>query len=453
MNRLSRTLGLLALCAGFAGAETIEERVKALEEKLAVKEESEGTPPEPGSPAAQALSKKIDVFFSDGLKYKSGDGNLEGTIGGRVIWHARLYSNMNERQKVDTFDFRQVKIYLQGKIWKDWTYKVEASTTGATFALDDGYVGFEHFHFAKLQVGQFKAPMSLEELTSTRFIDLPERSSLNRLVPAREVGIQLHGEIFEKILGYALFLTNGNGRNGPDENSDKDIVGRVWFRPLATQESDWIKNLHVALSYSQGRRDLKNNTLPYTFSDPMTRTTFANIGPKGSSVKFDESRYRFQAELYWLFGPASVKAEFIRTSDGYTDLSAGDHDHTHIMAYFVSASCLLTGDQKTWDRIRPNKPLFGGGGGIGAIEVVARFSRFEFNRDIFDDGVLDIETSARRTDEYAIGVNWFPNANTRLSIAYVHEEFKGDAHTEPLVIAGRREDGVDMFIFRVQIDF
>jgi len=296
MNRLSRTLGLFAILAGFAGAETIEERVKALEEKLKLQED-EGEAPAPGSPAAEAMSKQIDVFFNEGLKFKSKDGNFEGTIGGRVIWHARLYSNMNERQKIDTFDFRQVKLYMQGKLWKDWTFKVEAATTGSSFSLDDGYVGWEHFYFAKAQVGQFKAPMSLEELTSTRFIDLPERSLLNRLVPAREVGIQAHGDIIQKMLGYALFLTNGNGRNGPDENSDKDIIARAWFRPFATMESDWIKNLHVAVSASGGRRDLAAGVLPYTFSDPMTRTTYANRGGAEARSSLTRAGTAFRASF------------------------------------------------------------------------------------------------------------------------------------------------------------
>ncbi|MEK7466999.1 MAG: porin [Planctomycetota bacterium] len=451
MKRLSRTLGLFAILAGFAGAETMEERVKALEEKLKLKEEDEGEAPAPGSPAAEAASKAIDVFFNEGFKFKSKDGNFSGHIGGRVIWHARLFSNMNERQKVDTFAFRQVKLEMSGKLWKDFAFKVQLNTTGSSVALDDGIVGFERFYFAKLHIGQFKAPMSLEELTTTRFIDLPERSVLNRLVPAREVGLMLFGEPFEKIVGYQIMLANGNGRNGPDENSDKDIIARAYLRPFATMESDFIKNLHIAVSGSAGRRDVAAGVLPYTFSDPMTATTFANRGSAGASFKFDENRYRLQAELAWLFGPASFKAEWLRTSDRFTDLNAGDHNRTNIHSYYVSASVLLTGEMKTWDRIRPNKPLFGGG--VGAIEIAARFSKLWFDRDIFDDGVLNRDTSAKEVYEYAIGVNWYPNMHTRVSVAYVHEQYRSEAHTESLVLAGTREDGVDMFIFRAQIDF
>lgn len=166
-------LGLWILSAAAAGAQTLEERVQVLEKHL---EGGDGEAPDPGSPAAQALSKKIEVFFSEGLKFRSGDSNFEAHIGGRVIFHGRFFNSENERGKRDTFGFRQVKLNMQGRIWQDWTFKVELSTTGTPVALDDGYVGFEKWTWLKLWAGQFKAPQSLEELTSTRFIDLPERS-------------------------------------------------------------------------------------------------------------------------------------------------------------------------------------------------------------------------------------------------------------------------------------
>ncbi|NUN47960.1 MAG: hypothetical protein HUU15_03920 [Candidatus Brocadiae bacterium] len=445
-------LGLWILSAAAAGAQTLEERVQVLEKHL---EGGDGEAPDPGSPAAQALSKKIEVFFSEGLKFRSGDSNFEAHIGGRVIFHGRFFNSENERGKRDTFGFRQVKLNMQGRIWQDWTFKVELSTTGTPVALDDGYVGFEKWTWLKLWAGQFKAPQSLEELTSTRFIDLPERSCLNRLVQGRDVGLMVHGEPVEKLLGYQVMLANGNGRNGPDENSDKDVFTRVWVRPLATAlpDSRWFRNLHFGASVNYGRRDLAANTLPYTFQSIFNQTTFANAGAALPSIKFDDSRWRYAGEFAWLFGPGSIKAEYLRTNDQFTNLNNGTHHHTHITSYVVSATVLVTGEDKTWDRIRPDRPLFGSAGGFGAVELAARFGRFEFNRDMLDKGYLDRDTSARVVDEVAVGINWFPNMNTRVSVAYAYEKYRSDAHTDPILISGRRKDHCDVFLFRVQVDF
>src|SRR5687767_4778712 len=166
MKGLRGAWAVLALVGGIASAQSIEERVKALEEKL-----EEGQSPEPGSPAALAAGKKIDVFFNEGIKFKSADGNIDAHLGGRVILHWRNFIYHNDRVQKDTFAFRQVKLHLQGKIWKDWEFKVELATTGAATVLDDGYVGFVHWKQLQIRAGQFKAPFSLEELTSTRFID------------------------------------------------------------------------------------------------------------------------------------------------------------------------------------------------------------------------------------------------------------------------------------------
>ena len=451
MKNVKGTLVMWALLAGFAGAQTtVEDRLKALEEKI---ESGSGEAPEPGSPAAMAAGKKIDVFFKEGIYMKSADGNIDAHLGGRVIVHWRNFIYNNERNQVDTFAFRSVKFQLEGKIWKDFEFKVELNTTGTPVALDDGFVGMIHWKALQIRVGQFKAPFSLEELTSTRFIDLPERSPMNRLVPAREVGIMVHGTLADKILGYGLMLSNGNGKNGPDENSDKDLTGRVWFRPAGTAESDYIKNLHFGVGFTAGRRDGKAATAPYTFSDPFTGTTFATLGTDAGSVKFDENRYRTNAELAWLFGPASIKAEYTRTNDQYTELDSDHHHHAHFTGYYVSATWLVTGEMKTWDRIRPNKPLFGSAGGIGAIELAFRYSEFQINRGLVDSGYFNKGTTAREVHEYAAGVNWFPNANVRMSVSYAYINYSSDEHTEPLVIGGERKDHEDVLLVRFQVDF
>jgi phosphate-selective porin OprO/OprP len=452
MSRTNAVLLAWLVTGGIAAAQSLEERVKALE--LKIEEQGGAAAPEPGSPAAQALGKKIDVFFAEGIKFKSADGNLDAHLGGRVVVHYRGFQYHNERVQRDGFTFRQVKLHLAGKLWKDWEFKVELNTTGASVALDDGYVGLVRWKFLQIRVGQFKAPFSLEELTSTRFIDLPERSPMNRLTPARELGIMVHGEIVEKIFGYGLMASNGNGRNGPDENSDKDLTLRVWVRPLGTNESEWIKNLHFAFNGSVGRRDQAANTAPYTFSDPMTGTTFASLGGDAPSVKFDEDRYRYGGEFAWLFGPGSIKAEYIRTTDQYTNLDGfKDHSHMHFTAYYASATWLVTGETKTWDRIRPDKPLFGSGGGFGAIEIAARYSEFQINKEEMDSGYFNRGTSARRVREYCAGVNWFPNMNTRITVAYAYINYWGEEHTEPLVVSGKRIDHEDVLLVRVQIDF
>lgn len=450
MNRLSRTLGLLALCAGLARAESIEDRVRALEEKMKLKEESEGSAPEPGSPAA-AGSNRIDVFFKNGLQAKSQDGNFELKIGGRVIVHYREYLRHSERISRDNFAFREVKLDLKGKIWKDFGFRVEINGSGnSAFVVDDGYLSWERWSFLKLKVGQFKAPFSIEQTTSTLFIDMPERGPSDRLVPGYELGAMVHGEIVEKVLEYNLMVANGTLK-AAENNSDKDFYARLQLRPFARMESDFIKGVHLAIAGNWGKRGLATGTMPYTYSAPSTQTPFVANGPRAGQVRFDQDRYRFDAEAAWLFGPAAVKAEFLRTRDTYR-FRGENKSITNHTAFFVTASCFLTGEDKNWDRPNVKKPLFGSGGGFGAVELVARYSRFKMGDDLFRDGVLSRRNSAKYVEEYAGCVNWYPNANVRLSVMYAWLNYTGD-NVNPVVVNGKRFDHEDVIIVRAQIDF
>ncbi|NUN47825.1 MAG: hypothetical protein HUU15_03225 [Candidatus Brocadiae bacterium] len=441
---------VLLLLSALVSAEesTLEERVRRLEEGAAGRDGS--LAPEPGRSAAGG--SQVDVFFRESLKFQSEDGNFDGSIGGQVQVAYRSYIHNNERIQSDTVSLRKVQLRLSARLFKDWEVALQpTSSNSGAFTLDDAYVGFARWHFLKLRVGQFKAPFSLEQNTSDRFIDLPERSVADRLTPGREVGAMIHGEPIEKILSYGLMVSNGTGKAAFDENSDKDLSARVYVRPLATTENEWLKGLHIGVAGTFGRRDLRSGVLPYTFTVPMTLTTFATAGPNAPAVKFNEKRARLGAELAWCFGPASVKAEYMRTRDKYTvDGPDPDHSHANITAAHVWATVLLTGETKTFDRIRPKSPLFGGG--FGALELAVRWAHWRFDREWFEDGILSRTGSAREIDEYGFGINWYPVTNVRISLAYEWIEYDGDTEN-PLRVNGRSFDDEDVLILRVSVDF
>ena len=436
----------LAMLAVSADAEekSVEERVTALEERL-------GAP----APAAGAAGRDvIETFFKDGLQLRAASGDLEAHIGGTFVFYGRFFIRNNERVQSDTFQIRQARIVIEGKLFNDWEFRVQpTASNGGNFALDDGYLGLVRWGWLKVRVGQFKAPFGMEQLTLDPYTDFPERSLADRLVPSREIGIMVHGEPVAKVLSYAVMLSNGTGRSSTDENSDKDLTARAWVRPGATSESDWIKGLHFGLAGTYGRQDKSAGVLPYSYSELMTGTTFAVAGPNAAAAKFDRSRIRFAAEFAWLWGPVGLKAEYIRTRDKYTVTGPDRHQtHTNHSAGYVNATVLVTGDAKTWERVRPGKPLFGEKGGIGALEIAARWSRFRIQDDLFDDGILDPARSAQEADEYALGVNWYPNSCVRVTAAYALVVYNGDP-IRPVVIDGRRIDDEDVILVRIQVDF
>jgi phosphate-selective porin OprO and OprP len=107
-----------------------------------------------------------------------------------------------------------------------------------TPAILDANIEYEFCKPAKIRVGQFLVPFSLENVTGTSDVDMINRAQPEeKLVPGRDnasqgrdVGIAVFGNY--SIVEYTVAIVNGPGINKSDTNSHKDLVGRVVVHPL-----------------------------------------------------------------------------------------------------------------------------------------------------------------------------------------------------------------------------
>src|SRR4029077_513506 len=88
----------------------------------------------------------------------------------------------------------------------------------------------------QLQAGKFKTTVGLEQLLSDRDLGLNERSKATDLVPNRDMGFELHGDLFGGIASYAAGIFNGVGdarnSNNADIENNKAFAGRMFFQPF-----------------------------------------------------------------------------------------------------------------------------------------------------------------------------------------------------------------------------
>jgi len=90
--------------------------------------------------------------------------------------------------------------------------------------------------------------------------------------------------------------------------------------------------------------------------------------------------------------------------------------------WYASATWLVTGEQKK-DTTEPQRPFLRGG--IGAIEIGARFERLAASSNGVNDGSFASPRSAwvmpRADDVWTGGVNWYWNDYVRLQANVMHE--------------------------------
>jgi phosphate-selective porin OprO/OprP len=180
---------------------------------------------------------------------KSADENFRIEFGGRL---QADYAGAEDGARTlagdklaSQFLVRRARFEVDGLLYRWIGFKLEADFTEGV-SLKDAYLDLRFFPELRFRAGQFKVPFSLEELTSSRFIDFVERSLVNELAPARDRGVMLYGDLMGGAVSYFLGGFNGTGEDTSDNNSDKDLAARLAFTPFRASDSFWLKGLQLA---------------------------------------------------------------------------------------------------------------------------------------------------------------------------------------------------------------
>ncbi len=380
---------------------------------------------------AESAPSELTGRFKDGFSWESGDKQNAISVNGRIHADYRQFSEnscavpsgsapgtacaANDRA-ANTFDVRRAYIGIQGRIAADWTFDVTADVaqTGAP-QLDVAWINWGAYKSVQLRAGQFKMPMSLEEQTSSRFIDFQERSLVNGLVPAKERGLMLHGTPATGVF-YGIAASNGAGKNKNESSSTsdgKDVIGRIGMNVAElTGNKDLV--LHAAVAYSDGTANGTTDA-PYTARTEARGLEFFAV-PAAATTKIERTRKQAETSVAW--NQFKLQGEWIKANYATTTF---DRD---IDVYYAEAMWLITGEKYAdayrngaYGAIKPNRPFKKGADGWGAWEVGVRYTDF----DAGDFPV--VAGQSNQADATTVGLKWIPNTNTRVYLNYVQTRF------------------------------
>ena len=403
----------------------------------------------------------LELYFKDGLRFRSKDGVFEGRIGGRFIGHYRTVFDRPDdgaaplRSVPDAFFIRQIRFETEGLYKKEWGYKVQVDfltgqfnqpagtgPSNVTGTLRDGFVEWRRHPEFMVRLGQFFETISVEDASSTRFIDFAERSVMNRLLPGRELGLEARGTLFDGRLSYFAMLSNGNallndqGRSVTDSNDEKELSALVHLRPFAAGESPWLKGLRLSVGGSVTDQD----DLPsQNFDLISTELSIQYLDSTAGGPSIDGLRWRLVPQIAWPIGPFALRAELLLRKD---ELAEGAPESAiESRGYYVSGSCILTGEDKVLDdRVVPT-------GDWGAVEVLARYAHLKAE-NVFDAGLALPAGNSDEVRSVTVGANWWVTRNVRLTLNLVRETY-----ADELQFDNRTEEAFWGILFRGQVDF
>lgn len=330
-----------------------------------------------------------------------------------------------------TSEIRRVFLGFDGKIPGGFSYRVEADFAGGGAELTDVYMTYGQGPLS-VTVGHIRHFTSLEDVTSDLFTSFTERAAF---VPAfgfeRRVGLGVQYKGKQILAQAGVFGDNANDLLN-DANNSISADGRLIWMPK-------FGGTQLHLGGSAHIRDFNDQSPTARYrARPFAHTTDVRLIDTGNIDATGERGYGLEA--------AVISGPFHAAGEGFwqTMKRPGFTDPTFFGGYAEVGMAVTPGDSRSYkdgafDRLKPSRSI--ADGGIGAIEINARYDHLDLN----DAGIV-----GGRQKAALIGLVWAPIDYVRITANYgklwIYEARIPTAD-------GDRSYKADTFGLRTQLDF
>lgn len=438
--------------------EALKQQIQELDQKVRVLERKREL--DQDTSAEKAKTTPVISAGANGFSLRSADTNFVLKIRGYIQADARFYPNDNKSgTSNDTFLMRRVRPIIEGTVYDKYDYRVMmdfgtgiTSSTGNNGFLQDAYVNARFLPEFQLQAGKFKEPVGLERLQSGANLLFVERAYPTQLVPNRDVGVQLQGDISDGVLSYAAGVFNGVNDGGSDDietaDDEKDVAARLFAHPFKKTSIEPLQKFGIGIAGTYGNQEGALRT----FVSPGQQCIFGYRSGAGTAaapnVAADGDHWRLVPQFYYYWKSLGVYGEYAISEQklSRTAGAAPVFGTINNQAWSVSTSYILTGEENSFKPLVPKHPFSFNGGGWGAWEVAAQLSQLKVDDAAFPL-FADRATSASKATSWGVGLNWYLNKNVKLNLDYEQTDF-ADGDKTPLTAKGEQA-----VLGRVQLSF
>jgi phosphate-selective porin OprO/OprP len=405
-----------------AKVEELDQQVRILNRLREISTDSAAT-------AAQSR-QSVTANAKEGFTFKSADGNYSLRLRGYIQGDSRFYVNSDAVSAVDNMLIRRARPILEATVGRYFDFRLMPDFGGTTVQIYDAYWEGKFAPQFTVRAGKFKPPLGLERLQSAADLMFAERGLPSNLVPSRDIGLQIAGDISDGLFAYQVGVFNGvpdlaNG--GDDLSNSKDFAGRVFVQPF---QSGSFRPLGLGLAGSTGfeRANPTTTGLP-TYRTPGQQTLFrytTSTTTPTSSVFADGKRTRISPQAYFYTGSLGLLGEYVISKNEV--MKAGALAELEHKAWQAEGSFFLTGEKNSFKNPMPKKPFDLKEGGFGAIELVARYGELDLDPASFPT-FASLTSSVQNAKAWGLGLNWHFTRQVKVMVDYEHTTFTGGAAT------------------------
>ncbi|HEX9047583.1 MAG TPA: porin [Verrucomicrobiae bacterium] len=455
LTLLTGLTGITVASSAFAASDTeveqLMKRIDELDQKVRILEREREI--DQDDAAAKAKAQPKIVIGGSGVNIVSGDTNFVVQLHGVAQLDSRTFFADGGNNGNDGFLLRRARPILSGTVFHDFDYNFTPDFGGSTVQIQDAYVNYRYNAPLQVQAGKFKSPVGLEILQSDPNTLFNERSLVSDLLPNRDLGVELHGDIVGGAISYALGVFNGaTDYNGATVNTsfqdDKSFAGRLFFQPWKNSDLRALRGLGFGVGGSYMANHPATNaatglTSGYTTDGQQKFFTY------GSGVNANGAQWRVSPQAYYYYGPFGLIAEYA-ISDQQVALLKKSADLQNT-GWEVAGSWVLTGEDASYNGVTPRHPFDPRSGYWGAWQLVARYAALDVDSKAFTRGFANSAKSADDANEWSVGLNWYLNRNIRANLSYSHTTFHGFTGKAAPGVAPAQSENV--LFSRIQLAF
>ncbi len=363
----------------------------------------------------------VTAGFDGGFSIQSENGDNRLAFG-MVAQTDGRFALGDAQPIIDTFTLRKIRPTFTGRIAKYFDFKFMPDFGSGTTVVQDAYFDTRFSTKFRVRVGKDKTPIGYELLISDAYLWFPERSLASSLVPNRDIGVQVQGDLARGKVAYSAGVFNGipDGSSSTtelDTNNGKDLAGRVLVQPFRRATAPGALNgFGFQIGGSTGTQ---TGALP-TFKTSVQQTYFSYASTAAASG----TRTRVSPSVFYYLKSFGAFGEYMRSTQAVTK-STTTADVTNT-GWDVNASWLLTGEAASAAMVRPAHEFDPANHHWGALQLLARYSELMVDQNAFDLA-LAASTASRAAHQFTAAANWYPSAFIKFYLTYENTTFAGGA--------------------------
>lgn len=356
-------------------------------------------------------------FFKDKeLPIEFSNEDISFTVNGQYLRDYRYYFE-NNSDLDSTAVTRAARVPMKFSYQNSSvTFVPELSEANGTEEIFDLFFTQKFNENINFRVGKVKLPITLEWTQSIADISFVERLYPTYLLPARDVGAYIFGELFNKKLEYfsGIFYgtTDMNNRNS-DVDDNKDFKSKLIYKPL--------DKLGVGLGFAYGKREGKasNTNLPSYRSMGQQRIFSYNNG-----VVANGDNIRVIPQAYYSFDSYRIMAEYVYGTSEVLNLNNNTSASLNHSAYSIIFSHAITGEEMNFlGKIKPRKKFSFKTGNYGAFIANLAITGTKLDESSFA-GFATAANSVEQAETIVFGLDWIINSNLKLKTQLNLTEFE-----------------------------